>query len=1038
MIGPDDLLREAARRGLEGRENRIAANLRGYTDVDQTEWLEIENTLLRLALDVATLDPERLPAPDGTSDLPLSLLSRSLWNTAREAPYQTNFLRSLGAVACAGAGNFPTAGLVAREALKSNQMGSFERWAVSILADPALKFVRDETPIPLRRYARAERDAIRSGANDAFDRADTVFAEAAVECCRSFAQGDAFLLMLWVQVRRRLRELSAARILLGTGQIEEPYVRALLRTSSPLLYPTQALAIERHGLLEPGRNALVILPTSTGKSLLGELAMLSALTDERPLGVYLAPYRALTDQIFRRMRVRLAQVHVRCEARRGGYLSDRPVTGETRTVLVATPEAFDAFLRIRPDLMDKIACCVFDEFHLVEQVGRGLRYEGLLGRLREQDETRIVALSPVVSPSTELREWLRIDDADIVQSSWRPTARRLAIAGPDRTAKYYTPGDHLGAAPTGPAWVGRIPFPNPIDRPPARTYAHELARHDAAVAENIAAVAIDQYERFERPVLILSSTREQTRTLAAVVAGSGSQVAEDHPARELARSIQRRCPYLFTLHTCLQHGVAYHNASLPNWIRERLELLMANQQLKIVAATTTLAEGVDLPFRVVVMADWRHWLFGQQRPMPTLLFRNIAGRCGRAGSFGEGDTVIVDNPGRTPGQQRFGDRYSEYVHLYVRPRDHHLQSAVAQAVAVGQQDAFEEIDAALESQFVAYVAINHPDEGREEAAFANSLFAGRFPGASQHVNGVAQVFVSDTLRDPEFAVLRRSSPLAVTDFGQTVLATGLSPRSGVSIARFLKTMALPADPRKGRAERQRHQIEWVPVLAALREAAATPNFVAELQGGAFHRVGRRGFPVNEANLLHVILGWVSGLPIEEITFLTLRNPDLRTDSEAWLHAPSGPPPDGLEAQIEQLAVFLHGYVAQQWSWVLRGAAALAEHVEDVDGAPLEHLAMRVEHGVRHELSAALIGYACPLDRSKIDWLVDRFVAGRGAEDESKVSESGFLEWIRANDALRGMQVGYFGGSRIDDVDLGALVAFLEERTDDEEEAPPEE
>src|SRR5215813_2344709 len=105
--------------------------------------------------------------------------------------------------------------------------------------------------------------------------------------------------MLSPQVRRRLRELSAARILLRTGHIEEPYVRALLRTSSPLLYPTQALAIEQQRLLEPGRNKLVILPTSTGKSLLGELSMLSALTEDRPLGVYLAPYRALTYQIFR-------------------------------------------------------------------------------------------------------------------------------------------------------------------------------------------------------------------------------------------------------------------------------------------------------------------------------------------------------------------------------------------------------------------------------------------------------------------------------------------------------------------------------------------------------------------------------------------------------------------------------------------------------------------------------------------------------------------------------------------------------------------
>ena len=71
---------------------------------------------------------------------------------------------------------------------------------------------------------------------------------------------------------------------------------------------------------------------------------------------------------------------------------------------------------------------------------------------------------------------------------------------------------------------------------------------------------------------------------------------------------------------------------------------MERRALRIVAATTTLAEGVDLPFRVTILADWLTFDGEKSRPMESLLFKNIAGRCGRAGQFTEGDTIIFDNP----------------------------------------------------------------------------------------------------------------------------------------------------------------------------------------------------------------------------------------------------------------------------------------------------------------------------------------------------------------------------------------------------------
>ncbi len=1030
MISARELDDAAVRQGLQEIENRVAAAVRGYERLGPRAWRQVENISLRLSLDAATLNPEDLPHPDGTSDLALSLLARTLGNSAREADYSTDYLSALAAVAFAAAGNFPTAGVVARTAHVRPDRGPFEAWVMSVLGDARMQVVRDEMPERMRSYCRAEQAALAEGAQHRFAAADAAFEASVPEWLDAFAQSDALLILLWAQARQRFRELSAARILHDSQVFSPAYVQTLLRTASPLLYPTQALAIERHRLLDPHENALVLLPTSTGKSLLGELAIVSALSDERPLGVYLSPYRALTDQIYRRMRARLASIHVATEVRRGGYLAERTITGDAREVLVATPEAFDAFLRTRPELRHRIACCVFDEFHLIEQPVRGLRYEALIGRLRdfaaEDDDTKVVALSPVVSPSPPLVDWLGVGAETTIESGWRPTARRLAIAGPDGHAHYYTPSDYLRPPtdPSAPVWSGQVPFPHPLHTAPATTFAHLLQQHDRQVASNVAAVAVDQHERFGLPVMILASSRNQTRFVASMVADRLPEVAEDHPVRTFSGVLARRCPYLFTLRTCLRHGVAYHNASLPNWVRERLENLMERRQLLIVAATTTLAEGVDLPFRVVVMADWRRWLFGRQRPMPTLLFRNIAGRCGRAGAFAEGDTVIVDNPGRGPSRANYGARYQEYVRLYVRPRAVHLRSAVADAVDTDGESHLLEMDATLESQFLAYVDARSPDEGREEDEFASSLFASRFPDAQHHVLDTVKQFSIDMLSEADYPVLSRNSPLGLTEFGKTVLVTGLSPRSGIALAKFLRDYEPPDEPGTGRNIRRRHAIEWIPIIAALRDAIPEDGvFVAELQSGSFQSVGRRGFPVNDANFTTVLLAWLSGLPIEEIAFLTIRSRDLRSAAQEWLSTARGSPSEGFEEQVEQVAVFLGGYVAQLWGWVLRGTGAIAEQAGDVKWIEVDHLAVRIEHGVQHVASVDLLGRGCAVDRAKVDAVIDLFLDQAGSEG---VDETALLEWIRANGrSLAGRRIGYFAGITLNEEDVESLAEFIE-------------
>ena len=176
--------------------------------------------------------------------------------------------------------------------------------------------------------------------------------------------------------------LAAAKVLRpDESRFPRGYLDRLV-ADSPMLLPSQYEAINEHGVLASDRNLLIALPTGTGKTLLGELALLSSLGREPGLVCYVAPYVALGRQVAEKIS-RHTPAEVRVHRLVGGYREPEPLDPENRLeVLVATPERFDAMLRLRPDLLPAIRCVVFDEAHMIGNGQRGIRLEGVLTRLR--------------------------------------------------------------------------------------------------------------------------------------------------------------------------------------------------------------------------------------------------------------------------------------------------------------------------------------------------------------------------------------------------------------------------------------------------------------------------------------------------------------------------------------------------------------------------------------------------------------------------------------------------------------------------------
>ena len=212
------------------------------------------------------------------------------------------------------------------------------------------------------------------------------------------------------------------------------------------------------------------------------------------------------------------------------------------------------------------------------------------------------------------------------------------------------------------------------------------------------------HEEYQEPVLCVRASRASSRGVAFRLAKDLDRIEVLHD--ELANTIafiDNYAAHLAGLRECLLRGVYFHNAALPLRLRQLIEKAIEKRVLKVVCATTTLAEGVDLPFRVTVLAEWLQWRMDtrdQQRPFDALKFRNIAGRSGRAGVFAEGDTIVFEN---VLGPSKFVDaqnRAASILSMMERPDE--VRSALEEEVVPAESEARRRV---ISRQFLAAISV---------------------------------------------------------------------------------------------------------------------------------------------------------------------------------------------------------------------------------------------------------------------------------------------------------------------------------------------
>jgi len=387
------------------------------------------------------------------------------------------------------------------------------------------------------------------------------------------------------------------------------------------LYPPQRAAVDA-GVCE-GADVVAAVPTASGKTFVAQLALLTA---DGP-GLYVCPLRALAREKYETFAA-LPGVDV------GISTGDFDATGEAlagNDVVVATSEKVDSAIRNGASWIDELACVVVDEVHLLGAKRRGPTLEVTLATLRRRNpDLQTVALSATVDNPDAIAGWL---DAALVESEWRPVDLRTGVAvggavdfDDGTNLSVDVDRDEAEADDEGGGDGG----PDEADEPdPTEVTAALVADAVADGGQCLAFVrsrreAVDLAERLAEDGLAAELGIEDA---AAAAAEEATDVDGTLTGRQLA--------------DCLRAGVAFHHAGLRSGHRGVVESAFRERDVACICATPTLAAGVNVPARRVVVRDQRRYGEGGMAWIPTLEVHQMCGRAGRPGLDPHGEAVLV-------------------------------------------------------------------------------------------------------------------------------------------------------------------------------------------------------------------------------------------------------------------------------------------------------------------------------------------------------------------------------------------------------------
>jgi len=575
----------------------------------------------------------------------------------------------------------------------------------------------------------------------------------------------------------------------GLGQ------RVLDSRSISELWPSQLAAL-RGGLLDPDANKVVKLPTSSGKTRVAEMAIVHMLTT-RPGArcLYVAPFRALVSEVEESFASLFVDLGYAATTVPGGYedgVLDQVILAEDQ-ILVLTPEKLDLILRLAPDALSGVELIVLDEGHIVGDRGRGARYELLIARLRRRlPNARLMLLSAVIPQQTleDFAGWLGADPGHVVESEWRPSVQRLAqlewSTQSGTGILRYDPSEGEALARFLPNLIRqrRFEYVHPATGRSRRPIFPESSNKSQVAAALVYELAP------QGPVLIFCAQTDWARAVGNALAARielaghvGEQIPPIFSPVEPPRSYIVAKEWLGEgdpTTRLLRLGIGIHHGRQPEAVRNAIEEDFRNRRLAVLAATTTLAQGVNLPVRTVVIHSvWRYDEETQSRTrLPARDYWNIAGRAGRAGEETEGTIIHI----ASTRQDREDFDYYRSVRGNVEPVISALYELLSDLVAA--RISSEAVASRLDAELLALLVEEAAGELDEEAL--GDMMGRSLVGVQARRNHQPTRLLLESMAAGARQI---SEQVPDQEMRQLFSSTGLRTSSCVAIAEHVRTHA---------------------------------------------------------------------------------------------------------------------------------------------------------------------------------------------------------------------------------------------------------
>jgi helicase len=485
------------------------------------------------------------------------------------------------------------------------------------------------------------------------------------------------------------------------------------------LYPPQADSV-KSGLLD-GKSILVSAPTASGKTLIAMLAMLSYLYQNKGKVIYLSPLRALAAEKFTEFKKleKIALGNKIKVAISTGDFENIEKNLEKSNVLILTNEKMDSIIRHGAEWVDDIGLVISDEVHLIGDESRGPTLEMILTQLKLLDtKPQIIALSATITNSDEIADWL---GCKLIKNDWRPVPLSEGVCD-----------------------GGEVTMND------GKTF--EVERSLRGTPIDLGVQSVQQGGQS----LVFAETRTRSKSLATKAADAISQILEKKEIIELEKTSKKilseneHTEIVKTLALLVKKGVAFHHAGLNQKCREVIETEFRKGTIKLLSSTPTLAAGVNLPARRVVISNINRYnaKVGANRPISILEYKQLCGRAGRPQYDDYGESIIVGN-GNT----------EDLIEHYIDGEPEPIESKITD-------------DKSLRTHILSII-VTHPGIKKEEILdfFLQTL------GGLQSRKPTIKFAIDISLRflSSKFLIIKKGERYAATEFGKKTSMLYIDP-----------------------------------------------------------------------------------------------------------------------------------------------------------------------------------------------------------------------------------------------------------------------